>query len=264
MYQDNILLEQTREHICTLTLNRPAQYNALSGELLERLINAFDRIAQDDTIRVVVLTANGKAFCAGHDLREMRSHPEREFQQRLFERCSRMMQKIVQLPQPVIAKVQGGATAAGCQLVATCDLAVAADECKFAVSGINLGLFCSTPAVALSRNVSRKRALCMLLTGEFIDSATAVEYGLINQAVAAGKLAQSVMSLAETIVAKPASAIRLGKRMYYQQLDQGLIDAYCVATDAIVGNMMLAEAQEGIDAFLEKRPPDWRQQGSVN
>jgi len=257
MSEDAILLKQQDGAICTLTLNRPAQYNALSEELLSAVITELDAIADDDSIRVVVLAANGKAFCAGHDLRQMRANDSRDYQHNLFTQCSTMMQKLVGLPQPVIAKVQGMATAAGCQLVASCDLAITADHCQFAVSGIRLGLFCSTPAVALSRNISRKRAMKMLLTGEFIDANTAQEYGLVNEVVSDTDLDQAVFDLATTVAQRPKSAIRLGKRMFYQQLEQNLGEAYSLATDAIAGNMMLEEAREGIDAFLEKREPNW-------
>ncbi len=257
MSKTAILQQSADQGICTLTLNRPDQYNALSEELLTELIHALDIIADDDQIRVVVLEANGKAFCAGHDLKQMRKNDDHGYQHDLFSTCSKMMQKIVGLPQPVIAKVQGMAAAAGCQLVATCDMAIAADNCQFAVSGINLGLFCSTPAVALSRNISRKRAMRMLLTGQFIDAKTAVDYGLINEVVATSELDQAVMLLAEEVTARPKNAIRLGKRLFYQQLEGTLPEAYALATDAIAGNMMLDEAREGIDAFIEKRKPKW-------
>ena len=257
MSETAILQQSADRGICKLTLNRPAQYNALSEELLRELIDALDTIADDDQIRVVVLEANGKAFCAGHDLKQMRANDDHGYQHDLFSTCSIMMQKIVGLPQPVIAKVQGMAAAAGCQLVATCDMAIASEDCQFAVSGINLGLFCSTPAVALSRNISRKRAMRMLLTGQFIDANTAVEYGLINDAVAASELDQAVSQLAEEVTTRPKNAIRLGKRLFYQQLEGTLPEAYSLATDAIAGNMMLDEAREGIDAFIEKRKPNW-------
>ena len=257
MSEHPILLQSQSGAICTLTLNRPAQYNALSEELMQAVISSLDEIAENSTIRVVILAANGKAFCAGHDLKQMRANDDQPYQHKLFSLCSEMMQKIVALPQPVIARVQGMATAAGCQLVATCDLAVAAEQCRFAVSGINLGLFCSTPAVALSRNVSRKRALEMLLTGEFIDAETALEFGLVNQITTDDGLDEAVLDLAENIASKPPRVVRLGKKLFYQQLDQDLDQAYCNATDAISGNMMLDETREGIDAFIEKRKPDW-------
>lgn len=254
---DSLLIEQVDGPFCTLTLNRPAQYNTLSGQLLENLVDALDRIAASEQIRVVILAANGKAFCAGHDLKQMRANDNHAYQHQLFSHCSQMMQKIVALPQPVIARVQGVAAAAGCQLVASCDLAVASSTAGFAVSGIKLGLFCSTPAVALTRNISRKRAMEMLFTGDTIDAHTALEYGLVNQVAEAQQLDQVVASLAESIASKPPRAIRLGKQLVYQQLNQGLVDAYATATDAIASNMMFDEAREGIDAFIEKRKPNW-------
>lgn len=243
--------------IAALTLNRPAQYNALSEELLDELDRALDRIAGDEFIRVLVLAANGKAFCAGHDLKQMRRHDDHAYQHELFFKCSGIMTKLVSLPQPVIARVQGMATAAGCQLVASCDLAVAANTARFAVSGVRVGLFCSTPAVALSRNISRKRAMEMLLTGEFIDADTALKYGLINRSVEAGELDNTVDQLASSIASKPAGVIQLGKRRFYQQLEQALGNAYAGATDTMSDNMMLPETREGIDAFIEKRKPNW-------
>ena len=257
MSHSDILLTQVEGPVCTLTLNRPQQYNALSEELLAALIAALDQVAVNDQVRVVILAANGKAFCAGHDLKQMRANDDHGYQHELFSQCSTMMQKLVGLPQPIIARVQGMATAAGCQLVASCDLAVAADTCQFAVSGIRLGLFCSTPAVALTRNISRKRSMRMLLTGEFINAETALEYGLLNDVVSAEALDQCVADLATEIASRPKNAIRLGKRLFYQQLEQNLPQAYELATDAIAGNMMLDEAREGIDAFIEKRKPNW-------
>jgi enoyl-CoA hydratase/carnithine racemase len=257
MSDQPLLLKSRAGAICTLTLNRPGQYNALSEELMNAVIEALDQVAEDESVRVVVLAANGKAFCAGHDLKQMRANDDHPYQHGLFTLCSKMMKKIVGLPQPVIARVQGMATAAGCQLVATCDLAVAAEHCRFAVSGVNLGLFCSTPAVALSRNVSRKRAMKMLLTGEFIDAESALEYGLINQITTNEKLDEDVLALAENIAGKPPRVVQLGKKLFYQQLDKDLDQAYCDATDAISGNMMLDETREGIDAFIEKRKPNW-------
>ena len=241
----------------TLTLNCPAQYNALSEDLLSALDAALDRVAGDDAVRVVVLAANGKAFCAGHDLKQMRRNDDHAYQHELFSKCSAIMTKLTSLPQPVIAKVQGMATAAGCQLVATCDLAVAVNTAQFAVSGVRVGLFCSTPAVALSRNVSRKRAMEMLLTGDFIDAETALHYGLINHSVAVGELDAAVELLAANIASKPPRVIQLGKRRFYEQLEQGLDNAYAGATDTMAGNMMLPETREGIDAFIEKRAPNW-------
>ena len=257
MSAEPILLRETDRGVCTLTLNRPGQYNALSHELLDEMIAALDEIAGDSSVRAVVLAASGKAFCAGHDLKQMRQSAERAEHHMLFSKCSEMMQKLVGLPQPVIAKVQGMATAAGCQLVATCDMAIAAETATFAVSGIRVGLFCSTPAVALSRNVSRKRAMQMLMTGEFIDAPTAAEYGLINSIVAADQLDDAVADLVSKIVRHPQRVVRLGKEMFYRQLDQDLSAAYAGASDTISGNMMLEETLEGIDAFIEKRQPNW-------
>ena len=257
MTAESILLREIERGVCTLTLNRPAQYNALSHELLDEIIAALDDIAGDSSIRAVILAASGKAFCAGHDLKQMRQSAEQAEHHKLFSKCSEMMQKLVALPQPVIAKVQGMATAAGCQLVATCDMAIAADTATFAVSGIRVGLFCSTPAVALSRNVSRKRAMEMLMTGEFIDAHTAAEYGLINRAVTADQLDEAVTDLVAKIIRHPGRVVRLGKEMFYRQLDQDLSAAYAGASDTISGNMMLEETLEGIDAFIEKRQPNW-------
>jgi len=254
----SILLREDSEGITTLTLNRPAQYNALSGDMLTELQTALDHIGQDDSIRVVIIAANGKAFCPGHDLKEMRSSEEREFHQALFNQCSKMMLTINQMQQPVIARVNGIATAAGCQLVANCDLAVAAEEARFAVSGINVGLFCSTPAVPLSRNMGRKQAMHMLLTGDFISAQTAQQYGLVNEVVAAAELEQATLVLAQKIVAKSAHAIKLGKDMFYQQLSMDLSDAYAYAAERMTCNMDSHDAREGIDAFIEKRKPEWK------
>ncbi|MGR3912977.1 MAG: enoyl-CoA hydratase, partial [Gammaproteobacteria bacterium] len=220
------LLSARDNGIARLTLNRPAQYNALSEALLDQLARELESISLDASVRVVVLGAAGKAFCAGHDLKEMRAHDAHAYQQALFAKCSGVMSKLTHMPQPVIARVQGMATAAGCQLVASCDLAVASVEARFAVSGVRVGLFCSTPAVALSRNISRKRAMEMLLTGDFIDADAALRYGLINRAVAAGELDAAVDELAEQIACKPPRVIQLGKRRFYQQLEQGLGAAY--------------------------------------
>ncbi len=254
----SILLRDDSDGITTLTLNRPQQYNALSGEMLTELQAALDDIGQDDSIRVVIIGANGKAFCPGHDLKEMRSSEEREFHQALFNQCSKMMLTINQLQQPVIARVNGIATAAGCQLVANCDLAVAAEEARFAVSGINVGLFCSTPAVPLSRNMGRKQAMQMLLTGDFISAHTAQQYGLVNEVVPAADLEQATLALAQKIVTKSAHAIKLGKDMFYKQLPMDLSDAYAYAAERMTCNMDSHDAREGIDAFIEKRKPDWK------
>ena len=256
--QDPILLTGVNAGIATLTLNRPRQYNALSEDMLIALQEALDDIAGDDTVRVVVIAANGKAFCAGHDLKEMRSSEDRAFHQALFDRCGTMMQTINNLPQPVIAKVQGIATAAGCQMVAQCDLAVAAETARFAVSGINVGLFCSTPAVPLSRNMHRKQAMQMLLTGDFIDAQTAKQFGLVNEVVSAEELDAAVASMADKIAAKSALAVNLGKKMFYQQANMDLSAAYQFAGERMTCNMDSEDAREGIDAFIEKRKPAWK------
>ena len=253
--EEVILLRETDGAVATLTLNRPAKYNALSEEMLAALQEALDEIAADDNIRVVVLAARGKAFCAGHDLKQMRARPEQDYYRALFAQCSRMMLTLTSMPQTVIAKVQGIATAAGCQLVATCDLAVAVEEARFATSGINVGLFCSTPAVAVSRNMGRKRAYEMLITGEFLDAETAVDWGLINKAVPADELDRAVAELAGKITAKAPVAVRTGKQMFYKQLEQDLEGAYDFAAEAMACNMMADDTEEGIDAFIEKRPP---------
>jgi enoyl-CoA hydratase/carnithine racemase len=254
---ESLLLRRDDGPVCTLTLNRPAQYNALSEELLEALLQALRAIGEDDTIRVVVLTGAGKAFCAGHDLKQMRANHDIEYHRALFRTCTEVMLSIIGLPQPVIAQVQGMATAAGCQLVATCDLAIAADDVKFAVSGISIGLFCSTPGVALARNVHRKHALEMLLTGDFIDAATAEHYGLINRAVSRAQLDDTVDQLARTIAARPTDAVRLGKRLFYRQVEEKVAAAYEEAAEAMACNLMQEATLEGIDAFIEKRKPRW-------
>jgi len=253
----SILLREDSDGITTLTLNRPAQYNALSGDLLTELQASLDDINQDDSVRVVIIAANGKAFCPGHDLKEMRASEEREVHQALFDKCSKMMLTINQLQQPVIARVNGIATAAGCQLVANCDLAVASEDARFAVSGINVGLFCSTPAVPLSRNMGRKQALHMLLTGDFISAQTAQQYGLVNEVVPAAELEAATTVLAQKIVARSAHAIKLGKEMFYRQLAMDLSDAYAYASERMTCNMDSHDAREGIDAFIQKRQPEW-------
>lgn len=255
---EEVLLRTDQGGLATLTLNRPRQYNALSGALLSALQRELDKIAADATIRVVVIAANGKAFCAGHDLKEMRATPNQSYYNALFDQCSRMMLTINRLPQPVIARVQGLATAAGCQLVAACDLAVAADTARFATSGINVGLFCSTPAVAVSRNLSRKQAFEMLVTGDFMDAQQARAEGLVNRVVPAEELDAAVQALADSIIAKSPVAVRTGKEMFYQQLELGLPEAYHYASEVMACNMMADDAGEGIDAFMEKRAPVWK------
>lgn len=255
---ERILLRSDTHGVATLTLNRPKQYNALSEELLTELQSALDAIGKDESIRVVVIAGSGTAFCAGHDLKQMRATPRKAYYQKLFAQCSKMMMTITQLPQPVIARVHGIATAAGCQLVAQCDLAVAADNAKFAVSGINVALFCSTPSVPLGRNVLRKQAMEMLLTGEFVDARTAVERGLINRAVSADQLDAAVAELAGKIIGKSKVAVSTGKQMFYKQLEMGLEGAYQYAAEVMACNMMAEDVGEGIDAFVEKRKPEWK------
>lgn len=257
MAHDEILLRDDKNGVATLTLNRPDQYNALSEEMLDALQRALDDIAKDESLRVVVIASAGKAFCAGHDLKQMRARPDRKYYESLFKQCGRMMMSIVELPQPVIARVHGVATAAGCQLVGICDLAVASSEARFAVSGVNLGLFCSTPSVALSRNVPRKQAFEMLVTGDFIDADTALRYGLINRVVPADRLDDEVASLAGAIANKSPAAMRIGKRMFYKQIERGLEEALVYASEEMACNMMAADACEGIDAFMQKRKPSW-------
>ena len=252
-----LVIRENSGSVVTLTLNSPKQFNALSVELLATMQTELDNIAQDTTIQVLVIAANGKAFCAGHNLKEMRANPDETFQRALFEQCSQMMLTINRMPQVVIAKVQGIATAAGCQLVAACDLAVASDNAKFATSGINVGLFCSTPAVAVSRNLSRKQAFEMLITGEFIDAHTALQQGLINRVASTDQLDQTLQSLIDAIIAKSSVALTTGKTMFYKQLDMELADAYEYASEVMSCNMMADDVSEGIDAFIEKRPAVW-------
>lgn len=244
--------------VATLSLNRPQQYNALSSALLHELQTAIDSIARDESVRVVVIAGAGKAFCAGHDLKELRAHPGRTFATDVFGRCARLMVSLTRLPQPVIARVHGFAFAAGCQLVAQCDLAVASTNAQFATSGVKFGLFCNTPGVALARNVSRKQAMEMLLTGEPIDARTALERGLVNRVVAPEQLDEEISKLAQAILGKTPVAVAAGKRAFYQQIEVGLEQAYGLATETMVCNMMTEDAAEGIDAFTHKRTPQWK------
>ena len=256
---ESAVLQETLEPgITRITLNRPAQYNALSESLLSELNTVLSQISSDKSTKVVILKGEGPAFCTGHDLKEMRKSPDESYYRALFKKCSEVMLSMISLSQPIIAEVSGTATAAGCQLVGTADLAIASRESTFAVSGINLGLFCSTPSVALSRNLSRKRAFKMLMTGRFIDAQTAVEFGLINEAVPPDQLKSVVLSLAQDIASKPSSSIRAGKALFYKQLEQNLVEAYEHAGNVMAANMMLNDTQEGIDAFIEKREPDWK------
>ena len=257
-HDDALVLRQDREDgLTTLTLNRPNAFNSLSKDLLTALQAELDRIAASESVRVVVIAGAGKAFCSGHDLKEMRANHSKDYMQALFRQCGELMLTITRMPQPVIARVHGIATAAGCQLVSMCDLAVAADVSKFAVSGINVGLFCSTPAVGLARNLGRKAALEMLLTGDFIDAMEAKAKGLVNRVVPLDALDAEVERLAGSILAKSAIAIRTGKGMFYKQLEMGLVEAYDYAAEVMACNMMSEDAGEGIDAFMQKRKPNY-------
>ncbi|MEK7435483.1 MAG: enoyl-CoA hydratase [Pseudomonadota bacterium] len=253
-----LLLRHDEAGVVTLTLNRPAQFNSLSQALMGEMQAELDVIAADTGVRVVIIAGAGKAFCAGHDLKEMRSDASKAFQQKLFRQCSKLMLTLVGMPQPVIARVHGIATAAGCQLVSMCDLAVASDNARFAVSGVNLGLFCSTPSVGLSRNLGRKQAMEMLLTGDFIDAQTALARGLVNRVVPPEQLDAEIRKLVDSILAKTPVAIKLGKQAFYRQLEMGLDGAYDLASETMACNMMAEDAQEGIDAFVAKRKPAWK------
>lgn len=256
-----VLLQKDGRGVVTLTLNRPSAFNALSEAMLDALQAALAEVAADSSARVVVIAGAGKAFCAGHDLKEMRADPSLGYYERLFSQCGRMMMAIQKLPVPVVAQVHGIATAAGCQLVAMCDLAVAAHDARFAVSGVNLGLFCSTPSVALSRNLGRKAAFEMLVTGEFISAEQACEKGLVNRVAASGELGAEVERLVASIVAKPPAAIAAGKGLFYRQLETGIEAAYADASRTMACNMMDASALEGVQAFIEKRPAAWARSG---
>jgi enoyl-CoA hydratase/carnithine racemase len=258
---DAELLVQTRDArgVVTLTLNDPVRFNALGASMLEALQSALTELATDSGVRVVVLAAQGKAFCAGHNLKDMAAHPQLDYYQDLFAQCSRMMLSIARLPVPVIARVQGMATAAGCQLVAQCDLAVASTQASFATSGIHYGLFCATPSVPLVRNIPFKQAMEMLLTGDFMDAETAQSRGLVNRVVAPEDLDAEVQKLVQAIVQKPATAVRMGKELLYRQRELGLQAAYQLAGEVMACNMMDADAQEGAQAFAQKRVPHWRQ-----
>ncbi len=256
--EEPVVLREDTAGICTLTMNRPHQYNALSEALIEALRQSFEAIASDPDVRVVVIAGAGPGFCAGHDLKEMSAQSEQDYFEDLFARCNQLMQEIIALPQPVIAKVHGLATANGCQLVSICDLAVAADTAKFALCGVRLGLFCSTPAVGVSRSLSRKRAFELLFTGAFVDANTAVRDGLINRAVPEEQLDAEVTRLAQSIIANPAVGVETGKKMFYRQLELGIEDAYDYAGGVMARNMISDDVREGISAFLQKREPRWR------
>ena len=254
---EQVLLRRDAEGIATLTLNRPSQYNALSETLLDTLQDALDGIAGDKSVRVVVIGGNGPAFCAGHDLKEIQGKADQVYYEALFKKSSRVMITLTKLPQPVVARVHGIATAAGCQLVAACDLAVASSEARFATSGIDVGLFCMTPGVALSRKVARKNAFEMLFTGEFIGAERAAEIGLINRVAAPEALDAAVEELVRVIAAKSAAAIAAGKEVFYRQVELGLEAAYDYASTEMARNLMFHDAGEGIDAFVAKRKPVW-------
>ncbi|MEO7548028.1 MAG: enoyl-CoA hydratase [Ramlibacter sp.] len=257
--QDAAVLSQRDDHgVVTLTMNRPASFNALSEEMLTALQRALDMVAQDDGARVVVLAAAGKAFCPGHNLKEMIATPQLPYYQALFAQCTGVMLTIQKLPVPVIARVHGIATAAGCQLVAQCDLAVASADARFAVSGVNFGLFCATPSVPLLRNMGSKQAMEMLLTGEFISAQEAMQRGLVNRAVAPERLDAEIEALVASILQKPRVAIAMGKALFYRQREMGIEAAYQLAGQTMAVNMMDSCAQEGVTAFTEKRAPAWK------
>jgi enoyl-CoA hydratase/carnithine racemase len=253
--EEAILLREDRDGICTLTMNRPAQMNLLTSEMLSALQQAFESIGRENSVRVVILAAAGKGFCAGHDIKEIRALKELAKIEALFARCSRMMQAITALPQPVIARVQGAAAAAGCQLVAQCDLAVASEAAKFTTPGVTWGFFCSTPGVAVARNVSRKRALEMLLTGDLVDARKALEWGLVNRVVPADDLVRESEALARKIAEKPPVTVATGKRAFYEQMELGAAKAYELASCAISASFAHDEGRQGMEAFLGKRPP---------
>jgi enoyl-CoA hydratase/carnithine racemase len=245
--------------VATLTLNRPERFNPLSSRMIATMHAELTAMAKDPAIQVVILAAEGKGFCAGHDLKELRAHSDdKSWQKNLFDACSRMMVTLTEMPQPVIARVHGIATAAGCQLVSMCDLAIAADTAKFAMPGVNIGVFCSTPAVGVVRNIGRKRAMEMLVTGQPVDAATALSWGLVNRVVAESKLNEEIQRFADIIVSRSPAAIRCGKQSFYGQIDRPLGAAYELAGEVMACNMLLEDAAEGIDAFLQKRPAAWR------
>ena len=253
------VLSTVANGVATLTLNRPERFNPLSRQMIASIQAELDAIASDPSARVVIFAAGGRGFCAGHDLKEMRAHTEDgSWQQDLFDACSQMMICLTEIPQPVIARVHGIATAAGCQLVSMCDLAVAAETATFAMPGVNIGVFCSTPAVGVVRNIGRKRAMEMLLTGEPIDAATALSWGLVNRVVPEGKLDAEIRRFTDIILSRSSAAIRFGKQSFYGQIDRPLEAAYGVASKVMACNMLLEDAAEGIDAFLQKRPASWR------
>ncbi len=252
-----IVLREDKDKVATLTLNRPDALNALSSGLIGALQEQLDAVAEDRSVHCVVIAGAGKAFSPGHDLKELRANPSTKFYKDLMAQCSRMMVTVQRIPQPVIAKVQGAAYAAGCQLVASCDLAVAVDTATFCTPGVNIGLFCHTPMVAVSRNLPRKKVMEMLLTGDAIDAAAAEELGLINKAVPAAQLDAAVGEMAQKIASKSPFTVRIGKQAFYRQLEMNVDEAYAYAGEVMVQNMMARDAEEGIDAFIEKRTPVW-------
>ena len=254
----NLLLRTDKDGVATVTLNRPAARNALSVGLMRALQDELTALRDDPAIKAIVIAGAGPAFCAGHDLKEIRANPDPASYKALFEQCSTLMKTIVRLPKPVIARVHGIATAAGCQLVATCDLAVAADTARFATPGVNIGLFCSTPMVALTRAVGRKVAMEMLLTGDMVDAPTAKAIGLVNRVVPEAALADAAQTLAAQIASKSPLTLAIGKEAFYNQADMNLDDAYDFASQAMTRNMLARDAEEGIDAFIEKRKPSWK------
>ncbi len=255
---ESMVLRRRKGAVETIAINRPAQYNSISAAMIGEIKAALDDVAQDESVRAVVIAGAGKAFCAGHDLKEMMSNRTYDFTRELFDRCCDMMMTIQGMPQPVIARVHGMATAAGCQLVAMCDLAVAAESATFATSGIALGLFCTTPGVAVARNLLRKNALEMLLTGEFIDARRAQAWGLVNRVVPDAELDAELERLINAIISKPCEVVALGKKVFYQQIEMPIGKAYDIATDAMACNMMMEDTAEGVGAFIAKRKPDWK------
>ena len=256
--EEDLVLQELDDGVATLTLNRPRQLNALSESMLTSLQEKLESIAENDAVRLVIMQGAGKVFCGGHDLKEMIATRKEAYYQSLFKKCSKMMMTLNQMPQPVIARIHGIATAAGCQLVAACDLAVAADDSRFATSGINVGLFCSTPAVPVSRNIPRKKAMELLLTGEFIEAETALNWGLINRTAPIDKLDEEIKNLANLILTKSSVAVSTGKKMFYRQLEQSMEDAYAFAGGIMACNMMDENVTEGVDAFINKRKAVWK------
>ena len=253
-----LVLVGEEDGVTWLTLNRGDRFNPLSSDMIAAIDAVLEGTAADPSVRAIVLAANGRGFCAGHDLKEMRAHAgDKAWQRRLFDDCSRMMTRLTRVPQPVIARVHGIATAAGCQLVSMCDLAVASESASFAMPGVNIGVFCSTPAVGVARNVGRKRAMEMLLTGQLVDAKTALAWGLVNRVVPAGELNAAIRGYTDLILARSAATIRMGKAAFYTQIDRPLAEAYDIASETMAGNMLIEDAAEGIDAFLEKRPAVW-------